>query len=164
MDERTAAITTPPQPQQDCPLMKLPTELRIRIYDFALQHLFDAIYDKASTDEKQLNPVNRSHCDQGSFYSGALAFIHTNRILRHESLDTLASLTHAHMEYLSAECNRIRLEEVQRSTTAKSEQFNAYPSARSKDWTEELTLMRCFHQMMHISDVIRTIRFGRRPR
>lgn len=81
--------------------MKLPTELRIRIYSFALQHILDALYDEASNHDQNWRPLIKPCDDPNSvlFYTGALALTHTNRAIRAESLDTLAMLmtTHIHL-------------------------------------------------------------------
>jgi hypothetical protein len=96
MDVQTAATTAPQQPQQDCPLMKLPTELRIRIYKFATEHLMDTLYAQSTT---RSGTTLQDH----AFYSAVLALPHTSRTLRAESLDTLEHLVLARLEQLSNE-------------------------------------------------------------
>ena len=105
MDNLTAANTAPERPQDYCLIMKLPTELRIMIYTFSLQHILDAIYDEATDHRELWRPVKKSHDDPNAvpFYTGALALTHTNRTIRAESLDTLASRMLAHIADLSDE-------------------------------------------------------------
>jgi hypothetical protein len=85
--------------QHDCPLMELPTELRLRIYRFA----FKAIVDDIASDAASKRPVDldpESACplpssgDQPIFF-GALGFLHVSRDLRRESLDLLPGLAKA---------------------------------------------------------------------
>lgn len=43
---------TPHSPEQDCPLFKLPTELRLEICRFAIQHALDLISPPPNTNHK----------------------------------------------------------------------------------------------------------------
>lgn len=92
--------------QDPCPMMKLPTEMRVRIYGYALQHILDAIYDEAPSHEKPWRPVKTSHTGK-SFYIGAIALTHTNRTIRAESLDILPTLMLAHIKRLEGEIRNV---------------------------------------------------------
>lgn len=102
MDDLTAAYTSSEQPQHHCPLMTLPTEMRVTIYKFALQHVLDEVFDSAPVHKELSHAVRKSRGDPDGvpFYSGALALTHTNRTIRAESLDTLATLMLAHVDRL----------------------------------------------------------------
>ena len=106
MDYLASAYTASEQPQHHCPIMTLPTEMRIRIYDYALQHFLDAIYNEAPSVNKLWRPVTKPRAGM-PFYTGALAFTHTNRIIRAESLDVLASRMLAHVDRLEDEVHDI---------------------------------------------------------
>lgn len=99
MDDLTATIRPSAQPQDHCPHMKMPTELRIRIYNFALQHILDAVYDEASHRDQHWRPLMKPPGDSNRvpFYTGALALAQTSRAIRAESLDTLTMLMTAHI-------------------------------------------------------------------
>ena len=95
----TTAADMPNQAQQDSPFMKLPTELRLRIYKFT----FDDIVDDIAADTAQQQHV-RVYKGPGELWSpptykehpaffGVLGLLHTSRELRGESLDAL--LAHA---------------------------------------------------------------------
>jgi hypothetical protein len=104
MDVHTAAAVAPQQPQQDCSLMKLPTELRIRIYELAMGHVIDDLYAQlSSTGPEAHDPVSRLPAPYNitTFYSAVLALPHTSRTLRAESLDTLQHLVLARLVQLS---------------------------------------------------------------
>ena len=110
MDDPNAMATAPQLSQQNCPLMKLPTELRIIIYNLALQHILEAIYDEVPTNRRLSQPLTkpRGHRDGGVlFYEGALALTHTSRTIRAESLDALATHMVAHAGRFMAEAQRI---------------------------------------------------------
>lgn len=123
MDDQST-MAAPEQPQQDCPFMKLPTELRIRIYAFALQH----IMDKITTDKEQPRPLFPLRKPEPykikPFYSGTFALSHTSRTLRAESLDTLASRMLAHIYNLDDEARNIAGSAVLKRTRAMREDFD----------------------------------------
>lgn len=109
MNDIAAAYTASGEQQLHCPLMTLPTEMRIMIYKFALQHILDDAYDKAPGQTRVLHGVKNSRGDSNRlpFYTGALALVHTNRTIRAESLDTLATHMGAHVDRLKAEFHNI---------------------------------------------------------
>ena len=102
MHDLTATKPVSAKSQDHCPLMKLPTELRNRIYNFALQHILDAVYNEASHHDQNWRPLIKPRGDPTSvpFYTGALALTQTSRTIRAESLDTLAMLMAAHIDCL----------------------------------------------------------------
>ena len=95
----------PEQPQRYCSIMDLPTEMRIMIYNFSLQRILDGIHDAAPADKRLPHAVRKPRGDPDGlpFYTGALALIHTNRTIRAESLDALASRMLAHIARLREE-------------------------------------------------------------
>jgi hypothetical protein len=107
-------------------MMKLPTEMRVRIYGFALQHILDAIYDEAPSHEKLWRPVKKSRSDPGAipFYTGALALTQINRAIRAESLDTLPTLMLAHIKRLEGEIRNVAGSAVRKRTRAMREDFD----------------------------------------
>ena len=106
MDELTSAYTASEPLQHHCPIMTLPTEMRIIIYDYALQPFLDAIYNEAPSVRKLWRPVTKPRAGK-PFYSCALALTHTNRIIRAESLDVLASRLLAHVDRLEDQVHDI---------------------------------------------------------
>ena len=109
MDDPNAMAIAPQQSQQGCPLMNLPTELRIIIYNFALQHILDAIDDEVPANRRLSQPLHKPRGHRGGvlFYSGALALTHTSRTVRAESLDALATHMVAHAVRSMAEAQSI---------------------------------------------------------
>ena len=89
MAEDATKAAMPDRPQQTSPFLKLPIELRIMIYDLALQDVLDDIA-KARKDEK---PVSVDEPLQTLPFVGALAIPHTSHELRGESIDGMRSLT-----------------------------------------------------------------------
>ena len=59
----TAAHMAPEQPQRYCSIMDLPTEMPIAIYNFALQHILDEIYDAAPADKRLSHAVKKPRGD-----------------------------------------------------------------------------------------------------
>lgn len=106
--------------------MKLPTELRNKIYYFALHHILDTIHDEAPAHERLWRPIKKSRSDPDSvpFYSGALALTHTNRVIRTESLDTLASCMIAHVDRLEDEVDDIATSAVLRFSHERHEELD----------------------------------------
>lgn len=129
MDYLPAENTTSEQPQHHCGMMELPTEMRIRIYEFALQHILDEVHDAAPVDKELSHAVKKPRGDPDGvpFYTGALALIHTNRTIRAESLDTLASRMLAHIARLEAEIhnddNNVVLKKVRQRRRSPSLDF-----------------------------------------
>ena len=152
MTDQTAAIEAPEQPQQGCPLMKLPTELRIKIYAFA----FEPTMDKIASDKDQLHPVTwqREGYKLTPFYSGAFALPHTNRTLRAESLDTLASLALARVDQLLAESAARHNGAAQRLNAANAEGFNAFALALAESFEEAMKLNKSIRRLEHICHVM----------
>lgn len=114
-------------------MMKLPTEMRVRIYEFALQHILDAIYDEAPSHEKLWRPIATSHTGK-PFYIGAIALTHTNRTIRAESLDILPTLMLAHTKRLEGEIRNVAGSAVRKRTRAMREDldFEALQAALSQ--------------------------------
>jgi hypothetical protein len=102
----TTAADVPDQAQQNSPFMKLPTELRLRIYKFAFEDIVDKIAaDTAKQQHVQIpqgpgefwtSPSRKEH----PTFIGVIGFLHTNRKLRRESLDALV----AHVEAYKNVC------------------------------------------------------------
>lgn len=112
--------------------MDLPTEMRITICNFALQHILGEVHDAAPADKRLPHAVKKPRDDPDGvpFYTGALALIHTNRTIRAESLDALASRMLAHVARFEAEIqnddNNVVLKEViRRSPGFEFEAFQA---------------------------------------
>ena len=88
--------------QQDCPFLKLSTELRLEICRFAIQHDLDVIKTTPEFYNSARPPLR-----------GALALLHTCRALRVESIDAMEPLAQAWnftlgMEWLDAPYGRRR--------------------------------------------------------
>ena len=98
------------QSQQDSPLMKLPTELHLKIYAFAFDY---TVVDVASHAAKVASDCVDNHPDEDfedimrpigppdykadyQIFIGPLALLHINQALRRESLDVLPALAKAH--------------------------------------------------------------------
>lgn len=85
--------------------MNLSTELRLKIYDFALQDVVDNIVSdaasKRSAHENETHPWPKLSKKEHPIFVGALAFRHINRYLRRKSLDALAPLAAAHIKTFS---------------------------------------------------------------
>jgi hypothetical protein len=118
----TTATTAEPvgQSQQDCRLMRLPTELRLRIYKFAFQNIVNDITSDAA-EYVSLQTKN----DPDDFcafrgppsvrmrpvpYVGALALLHTNQDLRREGLDELLALARKHYNESTERNDAMRVE------------------------------------------------------
>lgn len=86
------------QSQQNCPLMRLPTELRLRIYKFAFDDIFDDIKSDAANKRQLLQKtegmaaqwLSISRTDYPIFV-GVLGLLHTSSELRRECLDALGA-------------------------------------------------------------------------
>lgn len=88
-----------PEQEQDSPFLRLPSELRLTIYDFALQDILDDMtaQDKASSRQGR---TYKDHPKPLPFI-GVLAILHTSRALRTEGADTMRLLAEAEYEQLS---------------------------------------------------------------
>lgn len=88
-----------PEQERDSPILRLPAELRIMIYDFALQDTLDAA---AAIETKIENGEPGPRFKQPLFspFVGALALRQTNRKLLNEGLDIMIPLVHAKAEKL----------------------------------------------------------------
>lgn len=72
MDDLTATKPVSAQSQDHRPLMKLPTELRNRIYTFALQHILDEVYGEASCRNQHRRPLIKPRGDPNSVPFGKI--------------------------------------------------------------------------------------------
>jgi hypothetical protein len=92
MTNNTSTANAPDPAQQNCPLLRLPTELRLQIYGHAFQHDLDLIkYEPASYDSA--TPPHR----------GVLALLRTCQTLRVECVDAIEPLAGAYKDDLLAE-------------------------------------------------------------
>jgi hypothetical protein len=92
MTNNTSTANAPELAQQNCPLLRLPTELRLQICGHAFQHDLDLIkYTPASYDSAK--PPHR----------GVLALLRTCRTLRVECIDAIEPLAGAYKDDLLAE-------------------------------------------------------------
>ena len=89
------------QSQQNCPLMKLPVELRLKIYKFAFEDIIYDIVAEAATKKQFYQEADRlwpavsvDKADHPIFV-GVLGILHVSRELRRESLDALRKPTRA---------------------------------------------------------------------
>lgn len=100
------------------PIMKLPVELRLKIYDFALQDTVDSVvsppFNTLKKAGRSLRPpledlylgtrtLGYAKCPP---IVGALALLHTNRAIRSETADTMNWLGVAHFRALEARRNK----------------------------------------------------------
>lgn len=99
----TAAEMTD-QSQQNSPLIKLPVELRLRIYKFAFEDLVDDIVADAATKKQSyqeadaLWPVDSIGEADHPIFIGVLGCLQVSRELRRECLDALPAPTRAFRE------------------------------------------------------------------
>lgn len=78
--------------QQNCPLMKLSTELRLEICKYAFQHDVEAIHTAPESYDSSQPP-----------YSSVLALLYTSRTLRAECIDAVDPLALACLNALNAQ-------------------------------------------------------------
>jgi hypothetical protein len=107
--------------EQNCPLFRLSTELRLEICRFAIQHALDLISPPPNTNHKY-SAVQTTR--------GALALLYTCRALRTESIDAMEPLANAARSSVQSE---IDLAYSRRCAAVKSvrgskAQFAAYSS------------------------------------
>jgi hypothetical protein len=88
--------------QRTFPFMQLPPELRVMVYKFALQDVVDPILSSDPGDVKRPEP-----------FRGALALLHTSRLLRWESCRPMQRIVQAHRDSLADICHTLvdRMEE-----------------------------------------------------
>jgi hypothetical protein len=92
MTNNTSTANVPETSQQNCPLLKLLTELRLQIYGHVFQHDLDLIRSApASYDSAKAR------------HRGVLALLRTCRTLRIECVDTIEPLAGAYKDALLAE-------------------------------------------------------------
>lgn len=92
----STAAETADQSQQNCHLMKLPTELRLSTYEFAFGDVVDDIVADAANKKRMCEEANLQWPSPDSvsradlpIFIGVLSFLHTSRELRRECLDAL---------------------------------------------------------------------------
>jgi hypothetical protein len=153
-----ATTAAPKLPQQNCPLMKLPTELRIKIYFFTLQHTMHS----STTDNEPSNILTYPPKSYKitPFHSGAFALPHTNRVLRAESLDTLANLTNARLDRLVVESACRHNSAAQRLNAANAEGFDAFALALAESFEEAMVLNRSVRRLEYVGRVMGWTRGG----
>lgn len=101
-DNNTSTVAeTVDQSQQNCPLMKLPAELRLEIYKFAFEYIVDDILADASSKKRTYQEademwpaVSVGKADHPIFVS-VLSLLHVSRELCRECLDALSALSTA---------------------------------------------------------------------
>lgn len=151
MDNQTLT-TTPEHPQQDNPLLKLPTELRIKIYAFALQHtLQELATDQDPSTTRTWQPKDYKITP---FYCGTFALPHTSQVLRAESLDTLEILTLARLDQLVAESTCRHNTAAMRLNVANAEGFNAFALALAESFEEAMVLNRSMRRLEYVCRVM----------
>lgn len=88
----------PHLPEQNCPLFRLSTELRLEICRFAIQHALDLVNPPANTKYRYSTTQTTR---------GALALLYTCRTLRAESIDAMEPLAQASKSALQSEIRLI---------------------------------------------------------
>jgi hypothetical protein len=91
------SATSPEDPQQQSPFMKLPPELRLAIYTFAFQNTVNEI--KAIPLHTFTIP---GHSPNHPPMLGALALLHTSRNIRRESSESMKYLASAQRQQIRA--------------------------------------------------------------
>lgn len=94
MAQTPTKAVMPERPQQTCPFLQLPVELRVMIYDMALQDVSDDIAEIVSNSKSP----QQHQLAQSVPLLGALAILHTSRELRGEAFDALRSLAEVKRE------------------------------------------------------------------
>lgn len=102
----TEALTTF-RTQQDNPFLRLPVELRIAIYGFALDHIVEDIVAQAQCHNRHVWRATkiRPLC---FLFTGALALCHTSYGLRVESISVMKSRAQAKREMLKIAAHQPR--------------------------------------------------------
>jgi hypothetical protein len=145
----TTAADMPDQTQQKSPFMKLPTELRLRIYKFALDDIVDDIESDVANKKRVYEEVDAliewpspSKVDHPIFV-GVLSFLHTSRKLRRECLDALRAPTEALMQACrdqhkaAAKACRIPIGDGTVNSRQFKDLFCSY-QLRHREWNEAL--------------------------
>lgn len=150
---RADRTSLPDRPPQNSPLLRLPTELRLAIYNFSLQHIFNETVARAKLASEHDPPPTRKPQPFLPSFLGALALPHTSHTLRDESVDFLS----AHM-----------LPEV-KTMMAAADNFNATITSESptEDVVEGIALHRAATDADHLLDVLTVFHYSqvclRRP-
>lgn len=85
--------------EQQSPLLRLPSEIRLMIYAFALENTIDAVRAVSFLKDMSTTPCPPIH--------GALALLHTNSLIRSKSSDAMEFLAKAHFDHLDREQTRV---------------------------------------------------------
>jgi len=106
--------------QHNCPLLELPTELRLRIYELAFEDITDGSESDADHEQRLHQDSNVHKWGSPSrathpIFVGALGLLHISRGLRRESLDALSPLAKSiedvcfdHFKAASEKCREAR--------------------------------------------------------
>lgn len=139
---------TPNSPEQDCPFFKLPTELRLEIFRFAIQHALDLVNPPPNTDYRYSATQTTR---------GALALLYTCRTLRAESIDAMEPLANASRSSLQSEIHHFEssTEAAIMTMTADHARFIAYIT------TLDYELNHLQSRMTEIDEVCSVLAFAR---
>jgi len=102
------------QSQQNCPLMKLPVELRLKIYKYAFEDIVDGIVADAANQKRMYQEADErwpSHSNPKTdhlIFVGVLSLLHVSRELRRECLDALKKPTRAFKKISSNQAKTAR--------------------------------------------------------
>jgi len=143
---RADRSSLPDRPPQNSPLLSLPTELRLSIYNFSLQDIFDDIVARAKLASKHdLAPKSKPQPLLPSFL-GVLALPHTSHTLRDESVDFLS----AHI-----------VPEV-KAMTAAADSFSATITSDSptRDLEEDFARQLAVTNAAHLLDVLTVFHYS----
>lgn len=88
---RADRSSLPDRPPQNSPLLRLPTELRLSIYNFSLQDIFNDIVARAKLASKHDLALKGKPQPFLPSFLGVLALPHTSHTLRDESVDFLSA-------------------------------------------------------------------------
>lgn len=132
--------------------MKLPIELRLQIYAFALQHTLH----KVATDQDPSTTLTYqpSNYKLTPFFFGVFALPHSSRTLRAESLDTLEELVLTRLDQLVAESTRRQDTAARRLNAANAEGFNAFALALAESFEEATVLNRSMRRLEYVCRVM----------
>lgn len=126
-------------PQQDCPLLKLSTELRLEICRFAFQHDLDVIHSTPTSYNSASRPLR-----------GALALLHTCRALRTEGIDATGPLAQASKSALRSE---VDLTELELMAVGAISYISLFGEQKSRYADLVKVLIRLRSSMRHIAKV-----------
>lgn len=96
--------------QEAFPFMRLPPEIRIMVYEFALRDITDPIMFPPSGEAQKPQP-----------YRGALALLHTGKHIRHESHQAMKHIARSHYKALIGACMTIAERKVRLSESGDFE-------------------------------------------